>query len=359
MNVQEYIDNQAALEEEARAAMPWEPKKCTYEMGSIRQQIFACRTHENIGICYSCSVMCHTKCDIVELFTKRNFTCDCGTERDKMIKEHNCKCDVRKNVENDIASLSNKYGQNFKGLFCSCSTEYDPDSKAVMLQCVLGIECDEDWYHDSCIMGIDDSKKDAQVRIDDPVSGESTIEGFPHLDSFDAFICWKCISKYDYYFKRILSHHASDKIIQCKLGRDSEIIPDKINENGKRVIEEGQNNGEYSVFLKSDYSKEFKTLKAKLEKDDKLFIFLDKIAPFLIEDDPIYEPAAEPEDDTDIIQLVSKILQNGASVGGVVDTMVTFNSMKTKLNEYLKSFAENNRVVKEEDVKNFFRSVEE
>ena len=33
------------------------------------------------GICYACSDKCHDGHDLFELYTKRNFRCDCGNAR--------------------------------------------------------------------------------------------------------------------------------------------------------------------------------------------------------------------------------------------------------------------------------------
>uniref|UniRef100_A0A6N2M4R0 UBR-type domain-containing protein n=1 Tax=Salix viminalis TaxID=40686 RepID=A0A6N2M4R0_SALVM len=77
---------------------------------------------------------------IVELWTKRNFWCDCGNSK---FGELVCKLFQKKDVEN----AENSYNHNFKGLYCSCDRPYpDPDAKAQkkMIQC---IKC-EDWFHE-------------------------------------------------------------------------------------------------------------------------------------------------------------------------------------------------------------------
>jgi hypothetical protein len=77
---------------------------------------------------------------IVELWTKRNFRCDCGNSK---FGEFVCKLFPKKNVEN----AENSYNHNFKGLYCSCDRPYpDPDAKAQeeMIQCIM---C-EDWFHE-------------------------------------------------------------------------------------------------------------------------------------------------------------------------------------------------------------------
>ena len=188
----DYIQKQSELEKEARELMPYEPDKCTYEMGELRQSIYACLTcsKENdeipIGICYSCSIHCHSQHELVELFTKRSFVCDCGTTRMSKTPDGACKlrrqagdADLgdRRNLSSvpsisaatnsqrrhsslvqleaeDIPSSSNVYNQNFHGRFCGCKLLYNPlEETGNMLQCYFGFECGEDWYHDQCIMG--------------------------------------------------------------------------------------------------------------------------------------------------------------------------------------------------------------
>ena len=56
---------------------------------------------------------------LVELYTKRNFRCDCGTSR--LITRCKLEPDKQENTEN-------KYNQNFRGLYCTCSRPYpDPE----------------------------------------------------------------------------------------------------------------------------------------------------------------------------------------------------------------------------------------
>lgn len=77
---------------------------------------------------------------IVELWTKRNFRCDCGNSK---FGEFYCKIFPNKDVEN----AGNSYNHNFKGSYCTCGRPYpDPDTEEQleMIQCCL---C-EDWFHE-------------------------------------------------------------------------------------------------------------------------------------------------------------------------------------------------------------------
>lgn len=348
ISVKEYVLHQEELEKEANKLMPYDPSQCTYSMGPLRQQIYACLSCNNIGVCYSCSIQCHTSCDLVELFDKRDFSCDCGTERQKtsVFKP----CTLRKNTTPDIADLSNRYGQNFKGKFCSCHTEYDPNSTSTMVQCILGLECNEDWYHDYCILGLD--------KNPDIVTADRELPGFPSLDTFDTFVCWLCVEKYHSYFQRLLSHELSEKAFACQVYRDGakqkeNFKPDElVNSGGKRAHEE-DSVSPFSVFLREGYKEIFSEIKEDLPAEDSLRLFLSRTAPFLTEEEKIYEPPKD-EGTTSMVELGNKAMASTLSHQQTVEGLVAFEQIKTKLTDFLRPFAENGKVVSELDIKTFF-----
>jgi len=119
-------------------------EECTYPQGYMqRQALYACATcptkgNQSAGFCLACSIECHAGCDLYELYTKRNFRCDCGNEK---FVDFKCRLVPEKEI-----NTRNKYGQNFKGLYCTCHRPYpDPedDIEDEMIQCVA---C-EDWFH--------------------------------------------------------------------------------------------------------------------------------------------------------------------------------------------------------------------
>jgi E3 ubiquitin-protein ligase UBR7 len=218
----------------------------------LRQNVFACLTctpppadpdsdYNPAGVCYSCSVQCHGEHELVEIFQKRNFTCDCGTTR----FTSNQPCTLRVNpetntkggVHSEPADPNNKYNQNFRNRFCSCSIDYNPqEQKGTMFQCLgLGTHddggCGEDWYHPGCLVGLgpkwfelSKGKKSEESApapqglpsiSEDAVLPEGAIrdanggvgpdededdpplpEGFPGEDDFDHLICYKCVAAY-------------------------------------------------------------------------------------------------------------------------------------------------------------------
>lgn len=113
-----------------------------------RQALYACLTcmpeartdaKQRAGVCLACSYSCHSGHDLIELYTKRAFRCDCGTSRILAIR---CRLDEQKPDFNS----ANRYNHNFSGVYCTCGRPYpDPEDPVddEMIQCVV---C-EDWYH--------------------------------------------------------------------------------------------------------------------------------------------------------------------------------------------------------------------
>ncbi|CAN0840972.1 Putative E3 ubiquitin-protein ligase UBR7 [Linum grandiflorum] len=145
VTMDEYLKGVEAEELEADLVLGGdEGKDCTYNLGYVkRQAIFSCLTctpEGNAGVCTACSLSCHDGHEIVELWTKRNFRCDCGNSK---FGEFFCKLCPSKEVEN----VENSYNHNFKGLYCTCGRPYpDPDAEEQeeMIQCII---C-EDWFHE-------------------------------------------------------------------------------------------------------------------------------------------------------------------------------------------------------------------
>ncbi|XP_050539278.1 putative E3 ubiquitin-protein ligase UBR7 [Daktulosphaira vitifoliae] len=141
----EYINGKNEELEQANLILEAsEGDNCTYSMGYMkRQALYACITCTEDGqtsgaICLPCMYQCHDNHELVELWTKRNYRCDCGSDKFKT----KCELEPNKSEPNDL----NIYNQNFKGLYCTCSRPYpDPneENNDEMIQCII---C-EDWYH--------------------------------------------------------------------------------------------------------------------------------------------------------------------------------------------------------------------
>lgn len=148
------LEEEKELEEEYAAVLgASDDKVCTYIQGAIkRQALYSCLTccpearndlSKSAGVCLACTYQCHENHELVELYTKRNFRCDCPTER---VGGSN-KCRLNTGLKQPVSvNKDNSYNQNFQGLYCNCHRPYpDPDrtTEEVMFQCAI---C-EDWYH--------------------------------------------------------------------------------------------------------------------------------------------------------------------------------------------------------------------
>ncbi|XP_029900516.1 putative E3 ubiquitin-protein ligase UBR7 [Myripristis murdjan] len=122
-----------------------DPENCSYSQGYVkRQAVFACSTctpsgAEPAGLCLACANKCHDGHNIFELYTKRNFRCDCGNDK---FGDFQCQLIPTKESQN----VKNQYNHNFHGTYCSCDRPYPDTDDQVndeMIQCII---C-EDWFH--------------------------------------------------------------------------------------------------------------------------------------------------------------------------------------------------------------------
>ncbi|ORY92683.1 hypothetical protein BCR35DRAFT_298172 [Leucosporidium creatinivorum] len=161
---------QDALETEAREVLGETGNQCTYDLGYIKQPLYACLTClNNCAVCAACSVACHGDHDLVELFNRRDFQCECGTRR--MGAGSFCSLSPRTDAP---ISEGNRHDKNFRNEFCICGRLYDPATETdSMYQCIV---C-EDWLHHECLLGSHSDLNDAPLGPDD----------------FDQIICDGCV----------------------------------------------------------------------------------------------------------------------------------------------------------------------
>ncbi|KAK1917813.1 hypothetical protein P3342_000529 [Pyrenophora teres f. teres] len=187
----DFIKEQLSLEKEAREALPYQFDTCTRDLGPLRQSLYACLTcnpapassaqqYTPAGVCYSCSISCHGEHTLVELFSKRNFICDCGTTRIPDMTPCTLRINAETGRKGDVTgeepAKTNEYNQNFRNKFCGCSQEYDPDQeKGTMFQC-LGLGscnggCGEDWWHPECLVGF--TREEFSKMIEKPKTNDT------------------------------------------------------------------------------------------------------------------------------------------------------------------------------------------
>jgi len=174
LTLTQYLRKQREDERKAAKLFPGDHDTCSYPFGYCKQAVYICMTCKPLqdltdedslaGLCYSCSISCHTDHDVRELFNKRHFCCDCGNSK---FGGFECTLCPKK----DAVNIENKYNQNYKNIFCYCEQDYNPETEPrEMYLCYI---C-EDWFHDSCITQL------------------------PPPGSFKDFVCKGCTEKHPF-----------------------------------------------------------------------------------------------------------------------------------------------------------------
>lgn len=285
---------------------------------------------------------CHDKHELVELYTKRNFQCDCG------LKEGSTSCHLDPN-KLKVALNTNEYNQNFAGLYCVCRRPYpDPEGTTndEMIQCIV---C-EDWYH--------------SLHLNRKV---------PVSDAYDEMICGGCMEKH-----RVIKDYAGFSIYEVEDADGSAILnvtslndstmrqetDEEASPGAKKIklsedcirpkIDSNHVEGS-ATFWKEDFRKKFCRCSActKLYKDEKIEFLCD------VEDTTqFYEERGKGKE---IQSEYMASLQALSSLPRVnqINAISSYNQMKEKLFEFLQTFVVNNQIVTEQDIQLFFRNMKD
>ncbi|KAJ2525192.1 hypothetical protein GGI11_000225 [Coemansia sp. RSA 2049] len=371
-----YLQEQADLEREAAEVLPGRFDKCTFDKGYIRQPLYACLTctHPPVeycssasakastkdetlpaGMCYSCSIECHSGHEVIELFTKRSFRCDCGTRRLlPQLESHSTCCSLKKTrtALEKLENAENVYNHNFWGFYCRCDRYYDPDKES--REMVLCYVCN-DWFHDSCIGAM-------------PKEGE-----------YDDYVCRECVAAH-----AVLRHINTDKVkrglvsqegtvtdivkcfkdlvsLDCK-GTSVNLV--QCNESGSSgpaakkarpnpCCLRGDRDGAGAMQQKFDmFLEEGWTSDVCVCTDCTREIEAGKLH-FLIKEDDIVEPE---EDETRGESLYDSALKQLETMDHTraIDAALAYRSLSSKLMEFLRPFASNGKVVTNQDIQSFF-----
>lgn len=325
------LQEENRLEEDAFAVLgASDDKNCTYSKGYIRQALYACKTCCPLGnkvraaICLGCSFHCHEGHELVELYTKRHFRCDCGNSK---FAGRKCNLDASKDALNN----ENRYNQNFDGVYCICSRPYpDPEDSSddEMLQCIV---C-EDWYH----------SKHLECE-----------KGVPADGAYDEMICAGCMKMHDFLW-RYADKHAAAGTMDASVGRDSEPVDVVTVSEECKMPREWSAHPKGSCFWSEGWRMSLCSCKAckKLYEEKGITFLLDP-------NDSVhaYEEAGKVNKQESQYEKGMKAL---ASLGRVeqLTAIEEYNNMKERLKRYLQKFAENKKVVREEDIKEFFSEME-
>lgn len=367
----DYIEEQTRLEQDARDALPLDPSHCTFfEDSQVRQQLFACLTckAKNKGkrnvLCYSCSIQCHANHDLVEIFTKRGFTCDCGTERMASFGG----CALRKNFDKlDPENTSNHYNHNFDGKYCSCNEPYNPENEnRTMIQCLMSTVCQEDWYHEGCIIGDvpqndeHEAKRHESVKVE-PGSTDSTSQASNENNSkeeilpneFESFVCWRCTTEHAPVWEAI---GKLDSVVRVDRNPDSlDTTSTEEPASLKRKLDhQSEGTKQFSLFLLEGYKDE---LKAACEKNSELRQYANEHT-YLQEEEDCFELPDDSDAGSSLLDAGSRALDRlprEQAMSGVE----AYSILKEKLKTFFRPFADDGKVVTDDDIRKFFEQEKE
>ncbi|XP_020030518.1 putative E3 ubiquitin-protein ligase UBR7 isoform X2 [Castor canadensis] len=333
------LEEDEELENEACAVLGGsDAEKCSYSQGSVkRQALYACSTctpegEEPAGICLACSYECHGSHKLFELYTKRNFRCDCGNSKFKNLE---CKLFPDKAKVNS----GNKYNDNFFGLYCICKRPYpDPDDEVPdeMIQCVV---C-EDWFHGR------------HLGVIPPESGD-----------FQEMVCQACMKHCSFlwaYAAQLavtkISAEDDGLVLNVDGIGDQEVMkPENGDHQDNTLKEDAPQHGENTVKeIKAEQNNEPCTSSSSESDPQNMYGDLDVL--FLTDE---YDTVLAYENKGKVDQATERrdpLMDTLSSMNRVqqVELICEYNDLKTELKDYLKRFADEGTVVKREDIQQFF-----
>nr|CAG4651906.1 EOG090X07TK [Triops cancriformis] len=318
------LEEEDELEENAYAVLGGsDDQNCTYSKGILkRQALYACRTcvpettadSDLAGICLACSYNCHEGHDLVELYTKREFRCDCGNS--KFPKQQKCTLQPDKSPVNDC----NQYNHNFRGLYCTCNRPYpDPedDTPDEMIQCIL---C-EDWFH-----------------------GRHLEADIPPEQEYAEMVCQQCMNAHQ--FLRAYVGLEKPELVEVEKEPTCKVA----NWSKPEVDHKG------ASFWPSDWRNRLCTCEKCLA------VYSAEKVSFLTDKEDTVQ--AYEEHGKEARKARGTQYERGmkalSSLGHVqqIEALHEYNTLTSELKDYLKKFAENKKVVREEDIREFFGQME-
>ncbi|XP_044732469.1 putative E3 ubiquitin-protein ligase UBR7 [Chrysoperla carnea] len=326
------LQEEQDLEEDTKAVLgASDAQNCTYNKGYVkRQALYACmtcipQTEEDdlgqlAGVCLACSYKCHEGHTLIELYTKRNFRCDCGNS-----KFGSKKCSFID--EKDECNENNVYNQNFVGLYCICKRPYpDPESNVSdeMIQCTI---C-EDWYHFRHLE-----------------TNEKTVP-----ENYGEMVCQCCMDKYQFlkqYSSMIIGY-------ENKKVQDENVEVEKVEEHEKDCkLPNGKIEENFAAFMVSNWRQQLCRCAGCIEMYEvhgvEFIIDEEDSVQFYEEKGKASQMTSQYEAGMEALSSLERVQQ--------VEAIAEYNDMKNHLKEYLQKFVDNKKIVREEDIREFFSSM--
>uniref|UniRef100_A0A4W3HFY6 Putative E3 ubiquitin-protein ligase UBR7 n=1 Tax=Callorhinchus milii TaxID=7868 RepID=A0A4W3HFY6_CALMI len=335
VSLAEVLEQNQELENEASAVLGGsDSDKCSYSEGYVkRQALYACNTctpkgGQPAGICLACSYKCHEGHELFELYTKRNFRCDCGNSK---FSDLQCKFFPEKEKSNP----DNKYNDNFFGLYCICKRPYpDPEDEIPdeMIQCV---GC-EDWFHGRHL-GVD----------------------LPENIEYQEMICQNCMNRCSFlwaYASQLagMKRPANGDEASCSVKKEPSAANAKCSLQQLKEKEFLQR--DCAIYWPHNWRNKLCTCQpcTTLYKELQVSFLLDESDTVLA-----YENKGKTAEETDgerrdplmtALSNMNRIQQ--------VELIYEYNYLETELKDYLKRFADEGEVVTSQDIQRFFEELQ-
>ncbi|KAL3671293.1 hypothetical protein V7S43_003225 [Phytophthora oleae] len=340
---------------------------CSYPMGYMRQAVYACLTctpdskekpETRAGVCLACTYNCHQDHDLVELYTKRAFRCDCGNAT--FPKSNPCKLETDKAPMNS----SNSYSQNYGGLYCNCHRPYpDPErtTTEIMVQCVI---C-EDWLHEEHVSKDVEEKPALEVlptgsaETDKESSADSAADSTSsdHAvspESFDELICLECMKKHPFLMAYTVSSDTEKEGEEtAENGNDTAESSECVLKSKQKQLEE-KGSTLRPTFWSSDWRNDLCQCSACISLFEK-----NGIAFLLDPEDSlhVYEASAREKKTASDEEIAQRAFANKLTHEQQVEVAMGYSLMKNNLQQYLSGFAAAGKTVRKEDIQNFFEGL--
>lgn len=362
---QDLIEQQERLEAQANEAIPYSVDECTHAQGYIRQLVYACKTCGGGGVCVGCSVLCHADHDLVELFHRRHFRCDCGTPnmyRCRPPSPHMDKtgypkdaspCQLRLSQPSkgwDVPNDENRYTRNFAGEFCVCERgrHYDPETESEdMFQCLV---CEE-WLHESCTSLVQNNHRMLNQSQFDTIICDACVRA-KEADLLRSYIGqrgWMVVlPPSDAESWRLLEPQDIHTTKRTRLDPDSCKCP-AIHAEVKRLLSTPHR---MDVFLAPN----FRDTLCRCAQCTTAW----QRYPYVLDEEETYEPP-ELQDDTTSATSTSSTYDRAVAAlkqlprTQMIESLYAYQSLRDALFEHLRPYAESHEPVSEETVRAFFR----
>ncbi|OWZ80192.1 E3 ubiquitin-protein ligase UBR7 [Cryptococcus neoformans Tu401-1] len=404
ITLQSLIDVSDRMANEAKEALPYNFDECSYSKGYLRQSVWSCLDCGEKGVCYGCSISCHSEHRLVELWTKRSFRCDCPTvsmqaEQPSGSKRRKCVLN-RPETQPQLPNEKNRYSKNFQGKFCRCGRDYDPETEEEAMLCCLGCE---DWFHETClnlrqpadktsnlsqplaedpqlptlVTAPDNAPSDLATEEGEEEEGEGDEQVLIPSDTYDSLICGECVLSNSFLtsqagkegFMIIEPRESSWVVVGRDIRQEDEVTVglgkkrglEESRETSKRVkLDDGSEARERDAFTDSERRKGKGDIFLAHGVRNRLKFQLDtdtiSSLPFPLEDEEIYEPPQDVEQEETIEEATSRVVSSLPRIQAI-EALYGYQRLKEQLNDMLRSHVQSGKTVSKEDIEELFEKL--